>query len=58
LVIATGDNGHGFKFAPLLGEIVADAVEGKSNPLLEKFRWRSEVRSGLAKEAARFQENL
>src|SRR5216684_4002277 len=52
LVIATGDNGHGFKFAPLLGEIVADAVEGKSNPFLEKFRWRPEVRSGLAKEAA------
>ncbi len=58
LVIATGDSGHGFKFAPLLGEIAADAVEGKSNPLLEKFRWRPEVRSGLAKEAARFQENL
>ena len=58
LVIATGDSGHGFKFAPLLGEIVADAVEGKSNPLLEKFRWRPEVRSGLAKEAARFQPEL
>jgi len=58
LIIATGDSGHGFKFAPLLGEIVADAVEGKSNPLLEKFGWRPEVRSGLAKEAARFQENL
>ncbi len=58
LVIATGDSGHGFKFAPLLGEIVADAVEGKSNPLLEKFRWRPEVRSGLAKEAARFQLEL
>src|SRR5437879_4248560 len=58
LVIATGDNGHGFKFAPLLGEIVADAVEGNSNPLLVKFRWRPEVRSGLDKAAARFQENL
>jgi len=58
LVIATGDSGHGFKFAPLLGEIAADAVEGKSNPLLEKFRWRPEVRSGLAKEAARFQPEL
>ena len=58
LVIATGDSGHGFKFAPLLGEITADVVEGKSNPLLEKFRWRPEVRSGLAKEAARFQPDL
>jgi glycine/D-amino acid oxidase-like deaminating enzyme len=55
LVIATGDCGHGFKFAPVLGEIVADAVEAKENPLLEKFRWRPEVKSGVAKEAARFQ---
>jgi len=54
LVIATGDSGHGFKFAPVLGEIVADAAEGKSNPLLEKFRWRPEIRPGETKEAARF----
>lgn len=55
LIIAAGDCGHGFKFAPVLGEIIADAVEGKSNPLLEKFRWRPEVRPGIEKEAARFQ---
>jgi glycine/D-amino acid oxidase-like deaminating enzyme len=54
LVIATGDCGHGFKFAPVLGEIIADAVEGKSNPLLQKFRWRPQVKAGEAKEAARF----
>ncbi|HEU5246234.1 MAG TPA: FAD-dependent oxidoreductase, partial [Candidatus Udaeobacter sp.] len=46
LVIAAGDCGHGFKFAPVLGEIIADAVDGKSNPILEKFRWRPEVRAG------------
>jgi glycine/D-amino acid oxidase-like deaminating enzyme len=55
LIIAAGDCGHGFKFAPVLGEIIADAAEGKSNPLLEKFRWRPEVRAGMTKEAARFQ---
>ena len=55
LIIAAGDSGHGFKFAPVLGEIIADAVEGKSNPLLQKFRWRPEVKPGEAKEAARFQ---
>ena len=55
LIIATGDCGHGFKFAPVLGEIIADAVEGKSNPLLGKFRWRPEVQTGVEKEAARFQ---
>jgi glycine/D-amino acid oxidase-like deaminating enzyme len=54
LIVAAGDSGHGFKFAPVLGEIIADAVEGKSNPLLQKFRWRPEVRSGEQKEAARF----
>jgi glycine/D-amino acid oxidase-like deaminating enzyme len=54
LIIAAGDSGHGFKFAPILGEIIADAVEEKSNPLLKKFRWRPEVQPGASKEAARF----
>jgi glycine/D-amino acid oxidase-like deaminating enzyme len=58
LVIAAGDCGHGFKFAPVLGGIIADAVEGKPNPLLEKFRWRPEVKAGVTKEAARFQGEL
>ena len=55
LVVATGDGGHGFKFAPVLGEITADAVEGKPNPILKKFRWRPEMKSGVTKEAARFE---
>jgi len=55
LTIATGDCGHGFKFAPVLGELIADVVEGKPNPLLQKFRWRPEIKSGETKEAARFQ---
>jgi glycine/D-amino acid oxidase-like deaminating enzyme len=57
LVIAAGDNGHGFKFAPVLGDIIADAVEEKDNPLSQKFRWRPEVRQGAEKEAARFAPN-
>jgi glycine/D-amino acid oxidase-like deaminating enzyme len=55
LTIAAGDCGHGFKFAPVLGGIIADAVEGKVNP---KFRWRPEVKPGVAKEAARFQGDV
>ena len=55
LTIAAGDCGHGFKFAPVIGGIIADAVEGKVNP---KFRWRPEVKAGVAKEAARFQGEL
>ncbi len=54
LVIAAGDCGHGFKFAPVLGEIIADAVEGKPNPILEKFRWRSELPIGASTDVARF----
>jgi glycine/D-amino acid oxidase-like deaminating enzyme len=54
LVIAAGDCGHGFKFAPVLGEIIADAVEQKSNPILEKFRWRPEVDVGTGTDVARF----
>ncbi len=54
LVIAAGDCGHGFKFAPVLGEIIADAVDGKSNPLLEKFRWRPEIPVGVSTDVARF----
>jgi glycine/D-amino acid oxidase-like deaminating enzyme len=46
LIVAAGDSGHGFKFAPVLGEIIADAVEEKANPLLQKFRWRPEIRAG------------
>jgi glycine/D-amino acid oxidase-like deaminating enzyme len=58
LIIAAGDCGHGFKFAPVLGAIIADAVEGKSNPLLEKFRWRPDAKAGETKEAARFRGKL
>src|SRR5882724_1482588 len=58
LVVAAGDSGHGFKFAPVLGEIIADAVEGKDNPLLDKFRWRPEVRAGSGTDAARSKAKL
>jgi glycine/D-amino acid oxidase-like deaminating enzyme len=54
LVIAAGDCGHGFKFAPVLGGIIADAVEQKSNPILEKFRWRPAIRVGTGTDVARF----
>jgi glycine/D-amino acid oxidase-like deaminating enzyme len=58
LVVAAGDSGHGFKFAPVLGEIIADAVEGKDNPLLNKFRWRPELRVGSGTDAARWKGKL
>jgi glycine/D-amino acid oxidase-like deaminating enzyme len=58
LIVAAGDCGHGFKFAPVLGEVIADAAEEKENQLLNKFRWRPEVQPGVSKEAARFQPEV
>lgn len=40
LLVATGDSGHALKFAPMLGEWIADACEGRSNDFTERFRWR------------------
>ena len=56
LVLATGGSGHGFKFAPVLGDWIADAVEARPNPFLAKFRWRPDVRPPRTEEAARHQE--
>lgn len=40
LVVATGGSGHAFKFAPVLGGLVADALEGIENPYSQRFAWR------------------
>lgn len=40
LVVAAGGSGHGFKFAPVLGPVVADVIDGKPNRWAERFRWR------------------
>jgi len=41
LVVATGGSGHGFKFTPVLGLIIADVVEGKPNRFAARFAWRA-----------------
>ncbi len=40
LFVAAGGSGHGFKFAPALGKIIADGLEGKENKFAHRFRWR------------------
>lgn len=40
LIVAAGDSGHAFKFAPVLGSIIADVVEQKPNRFAERYRWR------------------
>jgi glycine/D-amino acid oxidase-like deaminating enzyme len=51
VLIAAGDSGHGFKFAPVLGGIIADFTEGRGHPLQAKFAWR--LHAGPWQEAAR-----
>jgi glycine/D-amino acid oxidase-like deaminating enzyme len=41
LVVATGGSGHAFKFAPILGGLIADVVERAPNPYASRFAWRS-----------------
>ncbi|MDX1942243.1 MAG: FAD-dependent oxidoreductase [Saprospiraceae bacterium] len=41
LLVATGGSGHGFKFAPILGNIIADVLERKPNFYAHRFRWRA-----------------
>jgi glycine/D-amino acid oxidase-like deaminating enzyme len=50
-IIAAGGSGHGFKFAPVLGSLIADACEGIVEP---RFRWRPEIRPSASADAARF----
>jgi sarcosine oxidase / L-pipecolate oxidase len=51
VIVAAGDSGHAFKFAPVLGALIADVVEGKPNAWAPRFRWRMRKRD--ATEAAR-----
>lgn len=53
LVVAAGGSGHAFKFAPILGALIADAVEQQPNPFLAKFRWRALSNNVQGEEAAR-----
>ena len=40
LAVAAGDSGHGFKFAPVLGDLIADAIEDKPSRFTARFAWR------------------
>jgi glycine/D-amino acid oxidase-like deaminating enzyme len=53
LTVATGGSGHGFKFAPVLGELIADAALGRTNRFSHKFRWRTDLATTWQGDAAR-----
>lgn len=52
LLVAAGGSGHGFKFAPMLGSIIADVLERTPNRFAHRFRWRG--RGELKTEDARY----
>ena len=39
----TGCSGHAFKFAPVLGELIASIALGETHRLAHKFRWRPQL---------------
>ncbi len=53
LTVAAGDSGHAIKFAPVLGDLIADALEGRPNPRLARFHWRPDLAPGAGQEMAR-----
>ena len=58
LSVAAGGSGHGFKFAPVLGGLIADVVENKTNDWAQKFRWRNLAADTQGQEASRFHGNM
>lgn len=53
VVVAAGGSGHGFKFAPVLGPLIADVVEDRAHPQRARFAargaeggWREAARAG------------
>ncbi len=55
LIVASGGSGHGFKFAPMLGQITADVVEGIDNPWASRFRWRTPGKAKTSPERYRLE---
>ncbi len=45
-LVAGGGSGHGFKFGGSIGEVVADALEDKANPLGDLFRMGDRFQGG------------
>lgn len=54
LTVAAGGSGHAFKFAPVLGGIIADAVDARPNEWLHRFAWRDLTPQTEGTEASRW----
>lgn len=56
LTIGAGGSGHGFKMAPVLGSLIANAAENIEDPRLNRFRWRALSPDTILREEVRFME--
>lgn len=57
LFLATGGSGHGFKFFPVIGERIADAIQGKLDPAFE-ILWGWDVSKKDAHGDIEYDENF
>ncbi|KAJ3107594.1 hypothetical protein HDU96_007843 [Phlyctochytrium bullatum] len=53
--VASGGSGHGFKFTPVLGDVIADIVEGSQErrEYRELFRWKERPQGTRIKDSIR-----
>ena len=54
VLVSGGGSGHGFKFGASMGQVIADALEERHNPLGDRFRLRDRL---AVKAAARPEES-
>lgn len=53
LSVATGGSGHAFKMGPVLGQMIADRVEGRRHDYSDRYAWRHLDQHTVQQEAAR-----
>ncbi len=58
LTVGAGGSGHGFKMAPILGDLIADAAEGGTHKWSARYRWRELSGETRQEEEARFKSNV
>ncbi len=54
LTVGTGGSGHGFKMAPVIGDIIADVTLGKQHRWSNRYKWRQLSTQNQTKEEARY----
>lgn len=56
LTVGSGGSGHGFKMAPVIGEMIAAAASGEKHRWSDRFNWRNLSPGTRNEEGARFKK--